>query len=125
VTTRSDEPVAPTETTRQPSVTTRAAVPPVETSAASMVDTTEIPIAVAGPMGARYSYVGDGRYNDRQRRAPAPIALRAAVWVLFAIFVITLIGLAVEHFHPTWISFLRESSSSLRAHFGSAPNAFS
>ena len=43
---------------------------------------------------------------------PAPVALRLIVWVLFFIFLVALIALAVEHYHPDWFSFLRNGSTS-------------
>ncbi len=46
------------------------------------------------------------------------MGLQIVVWLLFAVFVVGLVGLAVEHFHPSWVAHLRNTvgSPSTRSH---------
>ena len=39
------------------------------------------------------------------------MGLQIAVWLLFVVFVVGLVGLAVEHFHPSWVSFFRNTAT--------------
>ena len=54
---------------------------------------------------------GDGWHPDIERRLPAPWGVELAVWILFVLFVLGLIGLAAEHFHPGWVASLRNTTS--------------
>lgn len=76
----------------------------------AIVDTAEIaPVGPSRPR--RISSPYERLYEEPDRRQPAPVALQSVVWLLFVIFVIGIVGLAVEHFHPSWISFLRRTIS--------------
>lgn len=74
--------------------------------------TAEIPVVTApgsprsGPKVRRGS---DEWYETRRR--PAPYALRLLVWLLFFVLLLALAGRAVEHYHPTWLDFLRNSAA--------------
>ncbi len=74
--------------------------------------TAEIP-RVTAPSHAdvRPGYARPVVRRTRARREPAPISLRLLVWTLFFLFLVTSTGLGVEHFHPKWISFLRNGAS--------------
>ncbi len=77
--------------------------------------TAEIPVLPSGTT-EHHSYgvlLPDGTiwYPGSSRRLPAPFLLRLFVWFLFFLVVLGAVGLAVEHFHPTWLSFLRNTSS--------------
>lgn len=97
---------------------TRATGPTrTRTQPEAIVDTAEIqPLAPSRPR--RISTPSEHVSEEPERRAPAPMGLQIAVWLLFVVFVLGLVGLAVEHFHPSWIAFLRNTSpnGSTRAH---------
>lgn len=40
------------------------------------------------------------------------MGLQIVVWLLFVVFVVGLVGLAVEHFHPSWIANFRNTVGS-------------
>jgi hypothetical protein len=91
---KSGEGALPTRANRQ------AATPPAP-HPESAITTAEIP-RISAPV-AQFPR-GDGWHPEIERRLPAPWGLQLAVWALFALFVLGLVGLAVEHFHPGWIS---------------------
>ncbi|HUZ21277.1 MAG TPA: hypothetical protein VMU75_11970 [Acidimicrobiales bacterium] len=77
--------------------------------------TAEIPALPSGTT-EHHSYgvlLPDGTiwYPGSSRRLPAPFLLRLFVWFVFFLLVLGAVGLAVEHFHPTWLSFLRNTAS--------------
>jgi hypothetical protein len=82
--------------------------------------TAEIPVtpSTSAPrQGPRFA-------NDRARETvdllPAPVGLRLVVWILFFVFLVALVALAVEHYHPDWLSFLRNSSTTASLAFAHA-----
>jgi len=95
-------------------VQARASAPAATTAGLdATVVTAEIPV-VAPPARNARSRVGTPAYErpaDPVEVVPAPVALRLAVWVLFFVFLVALIALAVDHFHPDWLSFLRRGVS--------------
>lgn len=124
-------------------VTRTAALPRTPTGSARTVEgqtgagwaatTAEIP-AVAGAAGrvtaAPRSYgvlLGDGSvwYPGSSKRLPAPFALRLVVWLLFAVLLVGLGGLAVEHYHPTWLDFARKTAPSSPVTGSSGPTSSS
>ncbi len=77
--------------------------------------TAEIPV-VDGP-GNRSRHpveLADGTvwYPGVSRRLPAPFLVRLGVWLLFFVLLLGLGGLAVERYHPDWLSFLRRTAPS-------------
>lgn len=50
-------------------------------------------------------------YPGTAKREPAPFALRLLVWLLLFVLVLGGVGLAVEHYHPSWLAFARNGSS--------------
>ena len=76
------------------------------------VTTAEIP-SVEGPSRPESGrgYARPDQRHNRPRREPAAIGVRLVVWFLFFLLLVALVGLAVQHFHPTWISFLRNTGS--------------
>lgn len=88
---------------------TRATGPTrTRTQPEAIVDTAEIqPVAASRPR--RISSPYEHTFEEPERREPAPMGLQIGVWLLFVVFVIGLVGLAVEHFHPSWITFLRNT----------------
>jgi hypothetical protein len=97
---------------------TRATGPSrTRTQPEAVVDTAEIQ-RVGPSRPRRISSPYDHVHEEPERRAPAPMGLQIAVWLLFVIFVIGLVALAVEHFHPSWIANLRNTvgSPSTRTH---------
>lgn len=94
----------------------RRAAAPARPEPESTITTAEIPRVAPAP-GPQFPR-GDGWHPDIERRLPAPWGLRVAVWVLFVLFVIGLVGLAVEHFHPSWVGFLRNSTTATKANSG-------
>jgi hypothetical protein len=88
---------------------TRATGPArTRTQPEAIVDTAEIqPVAPSRPR--RISSPYEHAFEEPERREPAPMGLQILVWLLFVVFVIGLVGLAVEHFHPSWITFLRHT----------------
>ena len=100
----------PTVASTPPPTTPVTAQRPITSGFEATVVTAEIPVTtpLTSPTGARHA--GDDALYERLQ--PAPAALRVAVWLLFFVFLIALIALAVEHYHPDWLSFLRNSSAS-------------
>jgi hypothetical protein len=73
--------------------------------------TAEIPVTTpvsAARQGPRFAQDRDYEPADL---LPAPVGLRLLVWILFFVFLVALVALAVEHYHPDWLSFLRNSST--------------
>ena len=92
----------------------------VESSPESVVITAEIPL-VPQSRPRRISVAGDGWYAAQpERRAPAPVAIQLVVWLLFFLFLIGLAGLLVEHFHPSWLEFLRYKPAQSSPHHPAA-----
>lgn len=94
-----------------PSATSPAA--PVGTE-----DTAEIPVVRATGTRSRPPVeLEDGTlwYPGVSRRLPAPFALRLAVWLLFFLLVVGLAGLAVERYHPDWLSIVRNTGPAAAA----------
>ena len=75
----------------------------------SVITTAEIP-RISVPPVPQFAR-GDGWHPDIERRLPAPWGVELAVWILFVLFVLGLIGLAAEHFHPGWVASLRNTTS--------------
>ncbi len=103
---------------------TRATGPTkTRTQPESIVDTAEIqPVASSRPR--RIPTPHEHAYDEPDRHAPAPMGLQIAVWLLFVVFVVGLVGLAVEHFHPSWVSFLRNTATTSNGHHhGAASNS--
>ena len=80
----------------------------------SAITTAEIP-HISVPASPQFTR-GDGWHPDIERRLPAPWGVELAVWILFVLFVLGLIGLAAEHFHPGWVASLRNTTSVGRHH---------
>lgn len=75
--------------------------------------TAEIPVVRAS--GTRSPVeLADGTvwYPGVSRRLPAPFLVRLGVWLLFFLLLLGLAGLAVERYHPGWLSFLRYTAAS-------------
>lgn len=98
---------------------TTGAAPPVAhespESSGSTERTAEIP--VVRPDGRRPQppvELADGTlwYPGVSRRLPAPFSLRLVVWLLFFFLLVGLAGLVVQHYHPSWLSFLRRAAPS-------------
>ncbi len=51
-------------------------------------------------------------YPATPGREPAPFLLRLFVWLLVFLVVLGGAGLAVEHYHPSWLAFARNTGSS-------------
>ncbi|MHB1599068.1 MAG: hypothetical protein ACYCXY_09295 [Acidimicrobiales bacterium] len=49
--------------------------------------------------------------GPRARRRSAPYLVRLVVWLLVFVLVCMLAGAAVEHYHPSWLDFLRNHAS--------------
>lgn len=81
----------------------------------SVVITAEIPL-VSTSRARRISAPSGPSLPERERRDSAPVALQLFVWFLFALSVVGLAGLAVEHFHPSWVGFLRNAPAKSTAH---------
>jgi hypothetical protein len=103
---------------------TRATGPTrTRTQPESIVDTAEIQL-VASSRPRRIPTAHEHAYEEPERRVPAPMGLQIAVWLLFVVFVVGLVGLAVEHFHPSWVSFLRNTATTSNGHHhGAASNS--
>jgi hypothetical protein len=87
----------------------RRATAPAAPRPEAVITTAEIPRVSPAP---RPQFAReDGWHPDIERRLPAPWGLEIAVWVLFVLFVLGLIGLAAEHFHPSWVAFLRNTAA--------------
>lgn len=93
--------------------------------------TAEIPVVSAGGRagggtGVRQPVeLADGTvwYPGVSRRMPAPFPLRLGVWLLFLVLVLGLAGLAVQRYHPDWISFLRRTGpAAARGHHAGSGN---
>ncbi len=85
----------------------RAAALPVRDTAAATVVTAEIPAVRAGPNYGVLLPDGTVWYPGSKKRLPAPLILRAVVWVLaFAVF-LGAAGDFVIHYHPSWVAALR------------------
>ncbi|MCU1494528.1 MAG: hypothetical protein JWO62_2292 [Acidimicrobiaceae bacterium] len=100
----------------------------IQPATPSATITAEMPI-VRPPQG-RHPRPPAGRRTEERyesRRRPAPYAVRLTVWLLFFVLVLMLAGRAVEHYHPTWLDFLRNSAttSSAPAGQGGAPSTTS
>ncbi|MGA8296780.1 MAG: hypothetical protein WB770_07035 [Acidimicrobiales bacterium] len=88
---------------------TRATGPArTRTQPEAIVDTAEIE-KVAPSRPRRISSPYERQFEEPEHRAPAPMGLQILVWLLFVVFVVGIVGLAVEHFHPSWISFMRNT----------------
>jgi len=72
--------------------------------------TAEIPVVQTTERGGRARPVRgtDEWYATRAR--PAPYVVRLAVWLLSFVLVLLLAGRAVEHYHPAWLDFLRNTT---------------
>lgn len=91
------------------------AAPRQDDAAASTERTAEIPVVRGpGPLPRSPVELSDGTlwYPGVSRRLPAPFGLRLAVWLLLFALLVGLGGLAVERYHPDWISFLRYTGAS-------------
>lgn len=90
-----------------------ATAPTASPSAATGTETTaEIPVVRASGTKSRPPVeLEDGTlwYPGVSKRLPAPFGLRLAVWLLFFLLLVGLAGLAVEHYHPDWLSILRKT----------------
>ncbi len=102
----------------RPAAGTPARGGPVDWSAA--IITSEIPVVRGG-----------GGYAPAEPwapdRLPAPILVRLVVWVLVLAVVLALGGLAVLHYHPSWLSFLRNTAGAQPVPIGTTapgPRAF-
>lgn len=76
--------------------------------------TAEIPVVrVSGARSRPPVELEDGTvwYPGVSRRLPAPFLLRLLVWLLFFAVLLGLAGLAVERWHPGWLSFLRQTTA--------------
>lgn len=76
--------------------------------------TAEIPVVrVPGARARPPVELADGSvwYPGVSRRLPAPFLLRLLVWLLFSALLLGLGGLAVDHWHPGWLSFLRRTTA--------------
>ncbi|MDA8292367.1 MAG: hypothetical protein M0Z33_11925 [Actinomycetota bacterium] len=69
--------------------------------------TAEIPV-VSGGRHRRPARGSDEWYASRRRSAP--YAVRLVVWLLFFVLLVALAGRAVEHYHPAWLDFLRNTT---------------
>ena len=89
--------------------------------AESAIITAEIPAVDVRPRPSPTHSAADPRRRSgpTSRIESAPMGLRLSVWILVFLVLLALLGLAVVHFHPTWLSFLRNDSSSL----GSTPGS--
>jgi hypothetical protein len=68
--------------------------------------------AVAAPPGtqpAPKAARGTDEWYETHRR-PAPYPVRLVVWLLCFVLVLVLAGRAVEHYHPSWLDFARNSA---------------
>ncbi len=101
---------ADAEESKKPTRVNRRTAPRATRQPESVITTAEIP-RVAPTPSPQFPRTADGWHPDIERRLPAPWALQLAVWVLFVLFIVGLVGLAVEHFHPSWIGFLRNTAS--------------
>jgi hypothetical protein len=88
--------------------TQRQSVPVIPAVPSAMTVTAEIP-AVMVSSGRRAAHEEPGWYKERRR--PAPWGVRALIWLLFFVLLLALAGLAVEHYHPTWLNFMRHTNS--------------
>ena len=95
----------------KPTRTNRQVTRPTTAQPESVITTAEIP-RVSAAASPQFPRTADGWHPDIVRRLPAPWGLELAVWLLFVLAVVGLIGLAVEHFHPSWVAFLRNTTSS-------------
>jgi hypothetical protein len=100
----------------KPTRVNRRAAAPAKSQPESAITTAEIPRVTPAP--SPQFPRGDGWHPDIERRLPAPWGLQAAVWVLFVLCVIGLVGLATEHFHPSWVAFLRNTTTATTANSG-------
>ena len=92
----------------QPTDTSPPAVAPTSPQPEAIITTAEIPRVSVAP-STHFPRTADAWHPDVERRLPAPWGLELAVWLLFVLFVVGLIGLAIEHFHPSWVAFLRNT----------------
>ena len=80
--------------------------------------TAEIPVVRGpGPLPRPPVELPDGTlwYPGVSRRLPAPFGVRLAVWLLFFVLLVGLAGLAVQRYHPGWLSFLRHTGAAAPA----------
>lgn len=98
-----DGPAAPAQ--RRATSVLRAQAP---VAPPSVTVTAEIPV-VAGLVGRRGGAAArPSREHDYSGpRRPAPYLVRLAVWLLLFVLLLMLGGVAVEHYHPTWLDTLR------------------
>ena len=124
----SDE--APTEVVRATSRVVRPSQTTAQTPIAqpSAVTTAELPAVRGGApvTGQTRSRYADPRPPGRaRRRDPAPIGLRAAVWMLALVLLVAVLGLVTVQTHPTWLAFLRNAPAAPAAASTSGPSGAS
>lgn len=79
--------------------------------------TNELPVTVIPPHSQHLTggTFEDDWYRPKPRRRPAPVAVQFVVWVLFFALLIAILSLSVVYVHPTWVSFLRNTTSEKQA----------
>jgi hypothetical protein len=95
-------------TSGKPTHATRRTAKPAARQPESAITTAEIPRVAPAP-SPQFPHSADGWHPDIEQRLPAPWGLEIAVWALFVLFVLGLIGLAAEHFHPSWVAIFRNT----------------
>ena len=83
------------------------------TNAESVLITAEIP-QFTTDRGRRTELAAPTWRPSPESRQPAPALLRTAVSFLFLLTVLGAVGLAVEHFHPGWLAFLRNTTGTTK-----------
>ncbi len=105
-----------TQVVRASSIRARGttAAPPADAQGSRDI-TAELPIVppIVPPYGSstRSRYADPRPPGRARRRDPAPVLLRAVVWLLAFVFLVAAVVSVTVHVHPTWLAFLRNTGA--------------
>jgi len=109
-----DQSVAATPAPAPPSAPVRrvgaGGAAPGATAPPAATVTAEIPVVAGDGQGRRRRPQRGTDEWYATRRRPAPYVVRLTVWLLFFVLVLVLAGRGVEHYHPAWLDFLRNTT---------------